>query len=83
MDQFLPIITEIINVSLQLGEMPKSLKHAQIKPLLKKLSLVLIKKNYRPVSNLQFLGKAIESAVILQYNEHLFKHNSHDNQQSA
>jgi len=83
MDQFLPIITEIINVSLQLGEMPTSLKHAQIKPLLKKLSLELIKKNYRPVSNLQFLGKAIESAVILQYNEHLSKHNLHDNKQSA
>ena len=82
-DQFLPLITEIINTSLKLGEMPEVLKHAQIKPLLKKLNLELLYKNYRPVSNLQFLGKAIESAVITQYLEHLSKQKLQDNKQSA
>jgi len=82
-DQFLPIITEIINASLQLGVMPKSLKHALVKPLLKKLSLELTKENYRPVSNLQVLGKVIESAVIAQFQEHLSGHNLQDSKQSA
>jgi hypothetical protein len=58
--------------------MPNSLKHALVKPLLKKLGLELSKKNYRPVSNLQFLGKALESAVITQFHEHLSKHGADD-----
>ena len=82
-DQFLPLVTDIINTSLRIGIMPKPLKHALIKPLLKKLGLELAKKNYRPVSNLQFLGKAIESAVITQFQEHLTKNDLHDSKQSA
>lgn len=82
-DQFLPITTEIINASLKIGKMPRKLKHAIIKPLLKKYGLELIKKHYRPVSNLAFLGKLIESAVISQYLEHLNANKLHDNQQSA
>ena len=39
---------------------------ALIKPLLKKLGLELVDKNYRPVSNLEFLGKLIERAVAIQ-----------------
>lgn len=57
MDEILPIITQIINRSLTLGEVPMQLKHAIIKPLLKKLNLELTKKNYRPVSNLPFLSQ--------------------------
>jgi exonuclease III len=83
MDEFLPIITRIINASLQTGTMPKSPKHANIKPTLKKNNLELIMKNYRPVSNLQYLGKAIESTVITQYQDHLSKNKLHDVKQSA
>ena len=82
-EQFLPVITKIINLSLHLGVMPKELKHAHIRPLLKKPNLQHAKENYRPVSNLSFLGKAIESAVILQFNEHLHNHSLHDDKQSA
>ena len=34
-----------------------------MKPQLKKINLDLIEKNYRPVSNVQFIGKLIERAV--------------------
>ena len=82
-EEFLPIITQIVNKSLQSGLMPTSLKHAIIKPLLKKANLEPTLKNYRPVSNLKFLGKVIEGAVIQQYIEHLNDNNLHDSKQSA
>lgn len=70
MEEMLLITTEKINVSRSIGEMEKALKHAIIKPLLKEIGLDLIKEHYRPVSNLAFLGKLIESAVIMQLIEH-------------
>jgi hypothetical protein len=82
-DEFLPIVTSIINLSLIQGDVPAELKHAVIKPLLKKLDLELTMKNYRPVSNLPFLGKALEAAVIMQFNEHVQKNNLGDTKQSA
>ncbi len=65
-DEILPLLTQIINLSLQLGNMPTSLKKAIIKPMLKKLGLELINKNYRHVSNMAFLSKLIERVVALQ-----------------
>ena len=82
-DEFLPIITEIVNLSLTLGEMPKDLKHALVRPLLKKAGLEQTMKNYRPVSNLSFLSKIIESAVIKQYTQHIIQNNLDDEKQSA
>jgi hypothetical protein len=82
-DEFLPITTEIINLSLELGTMPSNMKHALIKPLLKKTGLELIKKHYQPVSNLAVLYKLIEGAVITQIMEHLTINNLHDTKQSA
>ncbi len=51
--------------------MSDDLKLAIIKPLLKKLGLDLVKKNYRPISNLSFLCKLIERIVALQIVDHL------------
>ena len=82
-DEILPIITEIINRSLSLGEVPVQLKHAIIKPLLKKLNLELISKNYRPVSNLPFLSKILEACVIQQFMDHMTENDLHDKKQSA
>ena len=82
-DEFVPVITKIVNISLTHGEMPQELKHALVKPLLKKTGLDLIKKNYRPVSNLSFLSKIIESAVIKQYIDHFSRNKLHDEKQSA
>ena len=82
-DELLPLTTEIINMSLRIGDVPTSLKHGLIKPIIKKFGLECIKNNYRPVSNLTFLGKLIESAVIHQYTEHLVSNNLTDDKQSA
>ena len=43
---------------------------ATIKPLLKKLSLDPILKNYQPVSNLTFMSKLIERCMFKQFNRH-------------
>ena len=43
----------------------------------------LIEKNYRSVSNLQFIGKLIEKAVTDQLNAHITNHNLMEPMQSA
>uniref|UniRef100_A0A670JAY7 Reverse transcriptase domain-containing protein n=1 Tax=Podarcis muralis TaxID=64176 RepID=A0A670JAY7_PODMU len=58
---------DIINLSLGIGTFPGELKEAVVRPLLKKTSLdPLDLSNYRPVSNLPFLGKVIERAAAEQ-----------------
>ncbi len=41
------------------------------KPLLRKDGLELVPKNYRPVSNLQFVSKLVERAVVQQLCQHM------------
>ena len=60
LDEFIPILTDIINSSLQSGTFPDDLKNAAVRPLLKKANLLLDDNSYRPVSNLSYLGKLIE-----------------------
>ena len=50
---------------------------------MKKINLDLIEKNYRPVSNLQFIGKLIKRAVNNQLQEHITSNNLMDPMQSA
>ena len=66
-----PIITKMINLSLQTGEFPTEWKLAFVKPLLKKPGLATTLKNYRPISNLSFISKITERAVISQHKEHM------------
>ena len=57
-DVLYPVLTRIVNLSLERSEVPCSLKKAVVYPLLKKPSLdheVLL--NYRPISNLSFISK--------------------------
>uniref|UniRef100_A0A670INB5 Reverse transcriptase domain-containing protein n=1 Tax=Podarcis muralis TaxID=64176 RepID=A0A670INB5_PODMU len=57
----------VVNASLCEGAFPDPLKEAVIKPLLKKTSLDPANlANYRPLSNLPFLGKVIERVVAEQ-----------------
>ena len=56
---------------MQSGVFPKSLKEAFAKPLLKKITIELIDRNYRPVLNLHFTGKLIDHALTNQLNEHI------------
>ena len=71
-----PLITTVINTSLQSGHVPPPLKTAIITPLLKKPTLdPEVHANYRPISNLPFLSKVLEKAVAAQLHTHL-KHNN-------
>ncbi len=71
LDELLPVITTIVNLSLQTGHFPDEWKMAMIIPLIKKLGLDLIFKSYRPVSNLIFISKVTEKASALQICGHL------------
>ena len=73
--ELIPVITKIIYLSLQQGQVPDSWKAALIRPLLKKLGLELVYKNFRPVSNLPMVSKSAEKAVVGQ----LFRHCSDNN----
>ena len=83
-DLFLPTITDIVNSSLTSGWVPSSLKCAVITPILKEDKLDPdILGNYRPVSNLPFLSKVIERAVMSQLQTYLDANNLENNIQSA
>ena len=78
-----PLILEIVNASLSQGSMD-GVKLADIIPLLKSNSLdPNVLKNFRPVSNLTFLGKLIERVVLRRLDEHLTRNNLHCHEQSA
>ena len=64
------INTELVNTSLTEGIFVNNWKTAIIKPLLKKLGLELIAKNYCPFSNLPFMSKLVEKCMLIQLNEH-------------
>ena len=79
----LPLILQIVNASLSQGSMD-GVKQADIIPLLKNNSLdPNVLKNFRPVSNLTFLGKLIERVVLKRLNEHLSNNDLHCPEQSA
>ena len=71
LDILLPIITKIIDYSLEHGVFPSVWKNALVFPLLKKDGLEPKFKSYRPVSNLQFISKLAESAVAKQFQHHI------------
>ena len=77
------LLRAVVNKSLQTGTFPNDLKVPLVRPHLKKINLDPIEKNYRPVSNLQFIGKLIERAVNNQLNEHITSNNLMEPMQSA
>ena len=84
MDELVPIITLITNMSLTSGVMPSNLKEAVLIPLLKKICLdPELFKNFRPVSNLTFLSKLIELVVALRLHDHMKINNLYEEFQSS
>ena len=72
LDFLITPITSIINASLEQGKCPNFFKQAHVTPILKKSSLDKeILKNYRPVSNLNFISKILERVVAVQLQTHL------------
>jgi hypothetical protein len=84
LDILIPFLTKMVNSSLISGVMPDGMKTALIIPHLKKPSLDPdVFSNYRPVSNVQFLGKIIEKCVASQLCQHLSHYQLGDKLQSA
>ena len=79
-----PYLTELANQSFSSGVFPYDLKTAILKPLLKKLGLDPENfKNLRPISNIAFLSKLLESLACEQYVDHMKKCNLAEMFQSA
>ncbi len=77
-------LLEVVNTSLLSGTFPNSLKTAVVKPLLKKRNLDnTVLSNYRPISNLPFIGKIIEKVVFNQLNNYLNSNGYLDHFQSG
>ena len=71
-DVLLTPITNIVNLSLKLGVFPDTLKLSHITLLLKKPSSSKDDmKNYRPVSNLNFISKLLEKNIAKGIRSHL------------
>ena len=83
-DELSPIVTSIVNASLNHAIVPLSLKTALIRPLLKKPGLDKeVLKNYRPVSNLSFISKVLEKVVGKRLDDHMLDNNLYSSVQSA
>ena len=71
-DEIIPSLTKIVNLSLTNSYVPTEFKKATVRPLIKKSTLDPESfKNYRPVSNLGFLSKLCEKIVSIRLQDHL------------
>ena len=76
----LQLITNIVNLSLDNGVFPDTLKMALVKPLLKKANLDLTDNNFRPVA---YISKLAECAATSKLTEHIDMFNLMEPNQSA
>ena len=84
MKYFLTIITDLVNAYIKHSNFPLSLKYSIITPILKNNSLdMTFTKHYRPISNLPFLSKLLESAIAEHINNHILKYNLDNPSQGA
>ena len=82
-DILAPIITRIVNLSIEKSTFPDAYKTAIVRPLLKKPNLSRILKHYRPVSNLSYISKLLETVINKQMQQHLVSNELHEPLQSA
>jgi potassium voltage-gated channel Eag-related subfamily H protein 8 len=76
-------ITKLVNCSLISGDFPKNLKEAVVKPMIKNKSLGPVESNYRPISNLPYLSKILETVVLEQITKYCEENNLLPRNQSA
>ncbi|PFX25634.1 RNA-directed DNA polymerase from mobile element jockey [Stylophora pistillata] len=81
--ELLLVISRMVNTSLEKGYFADDRKRAVVHPLLKKSGLQLINKNFRPVSNLQFMSKLTEKVVAVHLQEHMLVNGLFPELQSA
>ena len=83
-DDLLPIIKRVVNLSFNSASMPSSMKNAVLSPLLKKPSLDFeIFSNFRPVCNLKFLSKVIEKVAAMRLTNYLCDNDLNESLQCA
>ena len=71
LDEILPALTKLVNISFSTGSI-EGLKDSVITPLLKKQGLDQeTLSNYRPVANILYLSKLIETNISLQVHDHM------------
>ena len=70
-DRLTGVIHRITNLSLENGSFPKTEKEASVKPTLKSGKDQQNVESYRPISNLSFLEKTIETAAKKQLIAHM------------
>ena len=69
---FSPLIANLTNRSFTQGTFPSALKTAQVTPLLKKPTLDPKEpSNYRPISNLNTIGKLVERLALTRLRPHI------------
>ena len=68
-NEFVVVIGMIVNTSLETGVFDNRWKIVIVRPLIKKLNSDLILSNYRPVPNLSFISKIVESVGMAQIQE--------------
>ena len=83
LDVLLPVITKMINLSLESGIFPCIWKEADVQPRLKKQGLEVLFENLRPISNLPYVSKLVERTVRNQFHNHLSVHHLYPGNQSA
>jgi hypothetical protein len=83
LDELLPTITCLVNLSLSSGKFADDWKKALVNPLLQKDNLNLELCNLRPISNLQFISKLTERAVFDQMHNHMMRFDLYPTLQSA
>lgn len=83
-DDLLPIIKRVVNLSFDSASVPSSMKNAVLSPLLKKPSLDFeIFSNFRPVSNLKSLSKVIEKTAATRLTNYLCDNDLNESLPSA
>ena len=84
LDVLLPVISQIINLSLSCRHFSEKWKEALVTPILKKPGLDPTQlNNLRPVSNLDFISKLTERAVFDQIHSHMSRFALYPTSQSA
>lgn len=80
----LPVLTKMINISIETANVPVQLNEAMIRPKLKKESLDHeVYSNFRPISSLKFLSTMIEKAMSYQLTNYLRDNDQEESLQSA
>ena len=78
------MLAKLINLSFHDSHVPMALKCAIIKPLLKKPGLdPEVEANYRPVSNLPFFSKPLETVVAARLHSHISYNSLYETFQSG